>query len=145
MLYQVEEGLRAKLGWSPDLFPPTSKATQAQIDDFWLTPAEVNQLTANKPRASKRQVPRHGNTLAVQLILDGMKLHPCRPSFFDARDAIILADKHLTGGAHECLLWSRFAQRGLGFDAKVVGRTPWGGGVRSNGYQVPLKCKDEEE
>ena len=66
------------------------------------------------------------------------------PSFFDSRDAIILADKHLTGGANECLLWSRFAQRGLGVNAKVTGRTPWGGGVRANGYKVPAKCKADE-
>lgn len=141
ILYQVEEGLRAQHGWSPDLFPPGTNASQQEKDAFFLTADEIKHLLGPKGRPSKRPVPRHGNTLAVQLIIDGMKLQPCRPSFFDARDAIIQADQHLTGGSNACLLWERFAQRGLGVNAKVVGRTPWGGGVRTNGYKKPSKCK----
>ena len=76
--------------------------------------------------------------IAVQLVLDGMKLQPCRPSFFDARDAIIAADRTLTGGENVCELWAGFASRGLGVDAKVEGRTPWGGGVRTNVSFPPL-------
>lgn len=144
VLYQVEEGLRAKHGWAPDLFPPSANATQEEHDKFFLTPKEVDELVGSQGRPSKRPIPRQGNTLAVQLIVDGMKLQPCRPSFFDARDAIIQADKHLTGGANACLLWERFAQRGLGIDAKVVGRTPWGGGVRTNGHKVPAKCSSKQ-
>jgi extracellular elastinolytic metalloproteinase len=67
-----------------------------------------------------------------RLVLNGMKLQPCRPSFFDARDAIIEADRILTDGENVCLLWKGFAERGLGVDAKVDGRTPWGGGIRTN-------------
>ncbi|RKP10110.1 Fungalysin metallopeptidase-domain-containing protein, partial [Thamnocephalis sphaerospora] len=40
--------------------------------------------------------PKHGNTLALQLVIDGMKLQPCRPSFTNARDAILQADAQLT-------------------------------------------------
>jgi len=61
-----------------------------------------------------------------------MKLQPCRPGFFEARDAIIQADQVLTGGENFCILWKGFAKRGMGVDAKVVGRTPWGGGARTN-------------
>jgi len=61
-----------------------------------------------------------------------MKLQVCRPSFFDARDAIIQADQVLTGGENFCELWAGFSARGLGEDATVVNRTPWGGGVRTN-------------
>jgi len=61
-----------------------------------------------------------------------MKLQVCRPSFFDARDAIIQADQVLTGGENFCELWAGFSARGLGQDAKVINRTPWGGGVRTN-------------
>jgi extracellular elastinolytic metalloproteinase len=61
-----------------------------------------------------------------------MKLQPCNPSFFAARDAIIQADQVLTGGENFCDLWTGFAERGLGIDAKVEGRTPWGGGIRTN-------------
>ena len=56
----------------------------------------------------------------------------CFPSFFDSREAIIQADEVLTGGENFCTLWGAFAERGLGIDAKVVGRTPWGGGVRTD-------------
>ena len=42
---------------------------------------------------------------------------PCRPTFIQARDAIIDADKALTGGKNSCLLWKGFAKRGLGADA----------------------------
>lgn len=67
-----------------------------------------------------------------RLVINAMKLQPCRPSFFDARDAIISADQILTGGENHCDLWVAFAERGLGPDASVEGRTPWGGGVRTN-------------
>jgi extracellular elastinolytic metalloproteinase len=67
-----------------------------------------------------------------RLVLNGMKLQPCRPSFFQARDAIIQADMVLTGGENFCELWEAFAERGLGPDASVDLRTPWGGGVRTD-------------
>lgn len=39
---------------------------------------------------------------------------PCSPTFVQARDAIIDADKALTGGSNACELWKAFAKRGLG-------------------------------
>jgi len=71
-----------------------------------------------------------------------MKLQPCRPSFFEARDAIIQADQILTGGENFCTLWEGFAGRGLGEDAKVINRTPWGGGLRTNGFKKPMVCEE---
>ncbi|RKP08692.1 Fungalysin metallopeptidase-domain-containing protein [Thamnocephalis sphaerospora] len=59
-----------------------------------------------------------GNTLAMKLVMDGLKLQPCRPSFVDARDAIIQAEQQLTGGKHVCEIWKAFAKRGLGVHAK---------------------------
>ena len=47
-----------------------------------------------------------------------MKLTVCSPGFVDARNAILLADQNLTGGANQCLIWRGFATRGLGQDAK---------------------------
>ena len=58
-----------------------------------------------------------GNNLALQLVIDGMKLQPCRPGFVDARDAILAADEQLTSGANQCLIWESFAGRGLGYSA----------------------------
>jgi uncharacterized delta-60 repeat protein len=58
-----------------------------------------------------------GNNLAVQLVLDGMKIQPVNPSFLDARDAILLADQVLTSGANQTEIWNAFARRGMGFSA----------------------------
>ncbi|KAI9591848.1 Fungalysin metallopeptidase-domain-containing protein, partial [Syncephalis fuscata] len=55
-----------------------------------------------------------GNTLLLQIVIDGLKLQPCNPTFVQARDAIIQAEKQLTGGKHACEIWRGFAKRGLG-------------------------------
>ncbi|KAJ2479067.1 hypothetical protein EV174_004127 [Coemansia sp. RSA 2320] len=82
-----------------------------------------------------------GNTLALQLLVDGMKLQPCMPNFIDARDAILLADRQLTGGKNQCLIWSGFAKRGLGTGAELIFDSPWGGGSRTEDFGVPSECK----
>lgn len=58
-----------------------------------------------------------GNNIAMALVTEGMKLQPCSPGFVDGRDAILLADQQLYGGANQCLIWQAFATRGLGFSA----------------------------
>lgn len=59
-----------------------------------------------------------GQNLALQLVMEGLKLQPCRPGFIDGRDAILAADRALYGGIHRCLIWEAFADRGLGVSAK---------------------------
>ncbi|KAJ3218106.1 ammonium transporter [Clydaea vesicula] len=58
-----------------------------------------------------------GNTVMLQLVMDGLKLQPCNPSFIQARDAIIQADIQNNNGQNECDLFKGFAKRGLGFNA----------------------------
>ncbi|WP_302467790.1 T9SS-dependent M36 family metallopeptidase [Pontibacter liquoris] len=58
-----------------------------------------------------------GNNLALQLVMDGLKLQPCSPGFIDSRDAILAADKINNGGANQCYIWRAFAKRGLGYSA----------------------------
>jgi hypothetical protein len=58
-----------------------------------------------------------GNGIAIQLVLDGLKLQPCSPGFTDVRDAILAADEVNNGGANRCLIWNAFARRGLGVSA----------------------------
>jgi len=58
-----------------------------------------------------------GNNIAMQLVMEGMKLQPCSPGFVDGRDAILEADQLLYGGANQSLIWTAFANRGLGYDA----------------------------
>lgn len=59
-----------------------------------------------------------GNNLAIQLVVTGLKLQPCSPTFVEQRDAILAADQLLYGGANKCLIWEAFAKRGLGFSAQ---------------------------
>ena len=58
-----------------------------------------------------------GNNMAIQLVMDGMKLQTCNPGFIDGRDAILAADIANNGGENQCLIWEVFARRGLGFSA----------------------------
>jgi len=73
-----------------------------------------------------------GNNKILQNIVDGLKLQPCRPSFVDARDAILQADTINYNGANLCLLWKAFAKRGLGEGAAT-------GGFES--FTVPADCQ----
>ncbi len=66
-------------------------------------------------------VTRHGwtlgNQLTLQLVTDAMKLCPVDPNFLQSRDAILLADRILTGGANFLDIWTAFAKRGMGNSA----------------------------
>ncbi len=55
-----------------------------------------------------------GNQLILRLVTDGMGLGPANPNFIQARNAILLADRVLTGGENEDELWRAFAKRGMG-------------------------------
>jgi hypothetical protein len=61
--------------------------------------------------------PGSGNGIAIQLVMDGLKLQPCSPGFTDVRDAILAADEVNNGGVNRCLIWNTFARRGLGVSA----------------------------
>jgi len=58
-----------------------------------------------------------GNNLAMQLVIDGLKMQPCSPGFVTGRDAILQADQVNNDGANQCLIWKAFAKRGLGYSA----------------------------
>ena len=58
-----------------------------------------------------------GNNKVMRLIMEGIKLQPCSPGFIDGRDAILEADRALTNGENQCMIWEVFARRGLGYSA----------------------------
>ncbi len=58
-----------------------------------------------------------GNNIAMQLVIDGLKLTPCNPGFVGARDAILQADMINNAGANQNYIWAAFARRGLGVSA----------------------------
>ena len=78
-----------------------------------------------------------GNNLAMQLIIDGLKLQPCNPTFVEARDAILLADQNNNSGANQCVLWEAFARRGLGINASDGGA---GLGGEVEDFNIPAAC-----
>lgn len=59
-----------------------------------------------------------GNFKAAYIIMEAMKIQPCRPGFVDGRNAILEADQLLYNGDNEVRIWSVFARRGLGFYAE---------------------------
>ncbi|QEC69938.1 T9SS type A sorting domain-containing protein [Panacibacter ginsenosidivorans] len=61
-----------------------------------------------------------GNSIALQLVIQGMKLQPCSPGFVDGRNAILKADTILYGASHAAAIWRAFARRGLGYNASEV-------------------------
>ncbi|KAL5040318.1 hypothetical protein RTP6_007334 [Batrachochytrium dendrobatidis] len=74
-----------------------------------------------------------GNTVFLKLVVQGMKLQPCNPTMVIARNAIILADQQLFGGANFCEIQKGFAKRGLGANAQS--------GVFVNDFTVDPKCQ----
>lgn len=79
-----------------------------------------------------------GNNIAMDLVMEGMKLQVCSPGFVDGRNAILEADLLLNGGANACLIWNVFAARGLGYSA-----TQGSSGSRSDGdeaFDLPPSC-----
>jgi extracellular elastinolytic metalloproteinase len=80
-----------------------------------------------------------GNNLAIQLVLDGMKLQKCSPGFVDGRNAILQADQILTGGANQCLIWKGFAKRGLGVSAQQGSSGSVADGTQA--FDVPATCQ----
>ncbi|KAG0265214.1 Fungalysin/Thermolysin Extracellular metalloproteinase 5 [Mortierella polycephala] len=84
----------------------------------------------------------YANTLALQLVIDGMKLQPCMPSFTKARDAILQAEQLLTEGKYRCDIWRGFAKRGLGTKAKVFGANSPFGAFRSESFEYGLGFSD---
>ncbi|KAF8598768.1 hypothetical protein BDV93DRAFT_324073 [Ceratobasidium sp. AG-I] len=123
ILWVVANKLIDKHGFSDSLFP----TAETQFYRTYVRDGGASTL-----------VPKHGNTLMLQLLVNGLKLQPCNPKLMQARDAIIAADVALTGGENKCLLWSGFASRGLGTDAKKLG---FGTSPSINGFKVPSECE----
>ncbi|KAJ3098259.1 Fungalysin/Thermolysin Extracellular metalloproteinase 5 [Phlyctochytrium bullatum] len=148
MLYEVYWNLVDELGFNPDWFdtPLVAKSLTAQphltalfpynhtthYRDFATGEIHPRPAAAATEQPAKRWT-RGGNVLLLQLVMDGLKFQPCNPTFVDSRDAILLAEKVLTGGKHACAIWRAFAKRGLGEGARPGGRED---------AQVPDECRE---
>ena len=101
------------------------------LESYWNL-VDTHGFTADLSSASIS----HGNTLFLHIIINGMKLQPCRPTFIKARNAILQAEEAITGGENACQFWRGFAKRGLGVDATLIR------GKAINGYSVPEACRN---
>lgn len=103
-------------------------------DITWAMIGKHGITDDDMPSFDEKGVPKgDGRFMMMKLLIDGMSIQPCSPSFIQARDAIIDADKALTGGDNKCLLWKGFAGRGLGPNAK-------GGKSRVEDFTPPSGC-----
>ncbi|KAH9269456.1 hypothetical protein BASA83_008539 [Batrachochytrium salamandrivorans] len=73
-----------------------------------------------------------GNIVAMRIIIGGMMIQSCNPTFLAARDAIIAADKLYYKSAHKCEIYKGFSKRGLGLGATDT---------RTNDLSVPPECQ----
>jgi len=78
-----------------------------------------------------------GNNIALQLIMEGLKLQEVSPTFVQQRDAILKADTMFFSSTYSCAIWEAFAKRGLGIQAKS--------GLNSisdeqENFDLPLSC-----
>jgi len=80
-----------------------------------------------------------GNNLAMQLVIDGMKLQVCSPGFVDGRNAILMADMVNNGGVNQCAIWKAFARRGLGFSANQGSSGSTADGTQA--FDIPPSCE----
>jgi Zn-dependent metalloprotease len=76
-----------------------------------------------------------GAAITDNIVLNGMKFTPTRPSFLNARDGILQADQNLNGGANRCTIWTVFARHGMGVSA--VGND---GTTHTAATNVPADC-----
>lgn len=83
-----------------------------------------------------------GNTAALKLVLEGLRLQKCSPSFVDGRDAILKADELLFNKKYKCSIWKAFARRGVGASASTG--TSSADRVVTANYAMPTGVKLEK-
>lgn len=87
-----------------------------------------------------------GNGMAMQLVIDGLKLQGCYPQFVKSRDAILAADEAMAAvpetdyQRNRCIIWHAFARRGLGKDASSG--TYQSRLDQSEDFSVPADCEN---
>ncbi|KAI8812976.1 putative extracellular elastinolytic metallo proteinase precursor [Cladochytrium replicatum] len=72
-----------------------------------------------------------GNADFIKILIQAMKLQPCNPTFLQAKQAILDAEKLLFNGKYSCAIHAGFAKRGLGAYATSK---------KTNDFNVPVEC-----
>ncbi|KAF8326580.1 uncharacterized protein EI90DRAFT_3069780 [Cantharellus anzutake] len=127
----------------PGKMPPNHHGVSNKTIKHFSSACKNNKITAkNCPYEQGDPSPMRMATSQREVSITSRSTGPTAPRslcrFFDARDAIVQADRILTGGKNQCELWIGFSQRELGPDATIIGSTPWGRGVRTDDFDIPL-------
>ncbi|MEP7341798.1 MAG: M36 family metallopeptidase, partial [Acidobacteriota bacterium] len=97
-------------------FGDISKSTEVHnVGEIWC-----NTLLEMRAALIRKLGYQEGQRQSLQLVVDGMKLAASSPTFVDARNGIMLADKVNNGGTNQCTLWQAFSKRGLGPSASTL-------------------------
>ncbi|KAG8912748.1 hypothetical protein FRC01_004924 [Tulasnella sp. 417] len=128
----------ALLLWQPDLVHDIGEVwATILIEVYWalvnarhvfIFAKGVSGFTPNNTNPNQTA----GNVVFLRLLVDALAIQPCNPTFVDARNAIIQADKNRYAGANKCTLGKAFARRGLGENAKASNRV--------NNMDLPQGC-----
>lgn len=81
--------------------------------------------------------PEEGALRANRLVVEGLQLTACPPTFLDARDGLLLADILLQDGQDRCRIWAAMAGRGMGLSAETWGTDD---DLPSPGFDQPAEC-----
>lgn len=79
----------------------------------------------------------NGARLADKITLRGLQLVACNPSFVDMRNAMIAADREITGGENVAVIWRAFASHGVGANATSSNSGVGGPGAVVEDFTVP--------
>ncbi|WP_341924908.1 M36 family metallopeptidase [Nocardioides psychrotolerans] len=80
---------------------------------------------------------RKASDIAEHLVMDAMPISPATPTFLDMRDAILKASELRYKNRYTDLIWSAFAERGMGVSARTTGETDTD---PKPGFDVPKKA-----
>jgi uncharacterized protein (TIGR03437 family) len=124
---------------NPTIFPLTYKDVAIRnqvhaIGEIWCA-----ALLEMRALLIQRYGFQEGQRQSIQLVVDGLKLTPRAPSFVDARNAILLADRANNRGANQCLIWQAFAKRGVGFWASSTDSSD---GAPAESLEAAPYCSD---
>lgn len=87
----------------------------------------------------------NGARLADKIVLRGLQLVPCNPTFIDMRDSMIAADREISGGENVAVIWRAFASHGVGELATSANSgTPNGTGPVVEDFSVPATVTECE-
>jgi hypothetical protein len=121
-------------GLDPTIPPDPNIIAEEHIVRPGLVAAEI-QGSGNRNGPLSTAV-RRGAFTADLLMMRGMQLSPCNPTFVDSRDSILLADRERFGGENHAIIWRAFASHGVGTLATSSSNGGAGGTVVED-FSVP--------